>query len=92
MDLSEYGDPECGGYGVEIEEVGLDESTTMGDRDTSGIAGVTMDRRAEERNRDRAADVSDPDDPVAYSLSFDACYRDFYLPRDGVAAVNLVVA
>ena len=55
----------------------------MGDRDTSEIAGVTMDRRAEERDRERAVNVSAPDDPVEYSLSFDAGMRNFWLPRDG---------
>ena len=66
-----------------MEDLGLEESTTMGDRYTSEIAKVTMDRRAEERDRKRAVIVSALDDTVESSLSFDAGLRDFCLPRDG---------
>ena len=82
MDLPENGEPDCGGYGVEMEEVGLKESTTMGDRDPSKIAGVNVDGRTEERDRDRSFNVSSSDDPVEASMFFDAGIRDFYLPRD----------
>ena len=66
-----------------MEEVGLEESTTISGRDTSEIAGVIMDRRSKERDCDRAVNVSAPDDPVESSLSFYAGMRDFCLPRDG---------
>ena len=64
-----------------MKEVGLGESTTMGDRDISEIAGVIIERRAEERDRDRAVNVSAPEDPVDSSLSFNAGIRDFCFPR-----------
>ena len=65
-----------------MEEVGLGEFTTMGDRDISEIAGVTVDRQAEERDRDRVVNVSAPDDPVESLLSSDVGVRGFCLPRD----------
>ena len=83
MDLSEYTETECVNPWVDRKEIGLEESTTMGDHDTSEIAKVTVDKRAEERDRDRAVNVSSPDDPVAPLLFFDAGMRDFCLPRDG---------
>ena len=47
-----------------MEEIGLEESTTMGYRDDSEIAVLIMDRRAEERDQDRAINVSALYDPV----------------------------
>ena len=81
MDLSEYTETECVNPWVDRKEIGLEESTTMGDHDTSEIAKVTVDKRAEERDRDRAVNVSALDDTVEILLSIDACIRDFFLPR-----------
>ena len=66
-----------------MEEVGLEESTTMADRDTSRNSRVTMDLWTEERDRDRAVNVSAIDDPVDSLLSLDVGLRGFCFPRDG---------
>ena len=68
--------------------------TLLSSRDTFDIAGVAVNRRAEEHDRDRAFKVSSIDDPVVSSLSFDAGIRDFCLPqvegRRGGSCVRLI--
>ena len=66
-----------------MEEVGIEKYTAMADRDISRNSGVTMDLWAEERDRDRAVNVSAVDDPVEYLLSLDVGLRSFCFPRDG---------